>query len=241
MTLWLKRGTYVSGTGTWPDSSGNGYDAVGPGSTGNPTAGSLNGRVSPSFDPTHFQFLGVHGTVAQILGPDPSYQVWALFCVFSYTGALAFGDATNTPPLIMHNPGVVQLWGACVGISGGILEVCGFNYEETGSVTLVPSATIGGPTAATHYMSSFAEGAGVGGSLSTAIDGGTPSVHVGTAGVVLVTGQTIAVGANGNPPVGGGLYYQGLVGEVLVYTGPSGGVPLSAPQLAQVNAYLSTF
>jgi len=240
MTLWLKRGTYAAGT--WPDASGNGFDAVGPGGAGNPTAGALHGHPSPSFDPAQSQYLGVQGTVAQVLNSGVSAgQVWALFVVFSYTGATAFGDASNTPYLIMHDPGILPLWGACVGITGGILDICGYNYEETGSQVLTPDVTVAGPTAALHFMSSFAQGNGAGGSLTTTVDAGANATHVGTAGVVILGGQTIAVGACGNPPVAGHPFYQGLIGELIVYAGPSGGVPLSAPDLAAVNAYLASF
>jgi hypothetical protein len=232
LTLWLQRGTFAAGT--WPDSSGNGFNAVGPGGIANPTPGLLNGRVSPLFNPAASQYLGVHGTVSAILG-GPAANVWSLFVVFSYTGATAFGDATNTPGLIQHDAGFGEpFWGAYVGISGGILEVCGYNFEATGTTALVPHQTVGGPTVSTHFMSSIQNNAGPG-SLATAIDGGAPTTIAGAAGVVILGGQTIAIGGDGNPPQGGP-FWQGLIGEVLVYD-----VPLTGAALAQANAYMATF
>lgn len=227
LTFWAQRGTYV--LGAWADASGNGYNAIGPGGAGNPTVGSLNGRVSPSFTPS--QYLGIHGTIAQLLGATAN--TWSLFVVFSYTGSTAFGDSTDTPILIMHDNGLEPLWGACAGISAGSLKMCGYNFEQTSSFALVPNVTVGGSTSATHYLSSINDS--VANYHHVAVDGGSPA-SLPAQSVVLLTGQTCAIGNDGNPPQGNGIGWQGQIGEVLIYD-----VALTGADLTQTDAYLASF
>lgn len=200
-TLWLKATNYTAGT--WTDSSGNGYNFInGVGGSRNPTAGtSINGNATVNFVSANSQYL--YDTSINI-GNLISAANFSVFCVFQYTGTTSFtsGYSFFNPVLLMDSS---QEWGFQGGIASSSLSVQGYVNGASGSG---PLST--GTSQSIPYYASFVQSS-AGSSLQLTLSANS---------VISVTNHNVPA-TSGNPYIGenggGGGYWDGYVGEIIIY------------------------